>query len=634
MKRFRPILCILPVLLSLLAIGCLTQQAFAQDYLFIVPDLKMQAFINDDGRVRLEYEIVFTNYKYGRAIDVIDIGLPHKDYSPQTMTARLDEHRISDIRPSTFVDPGVEIHLHSHAIDPGGSGTFRFVCTMDGLLFGDTTRDDFASFRITPTWFDKRYVLGTTTIQIAVHLPSWVTADQVRQHRRMPYHKLAKYQGHMVAYWDISDELTGPHLVGLSFRHNEMPGVLQLSWIDIVTRWLEDRVAIRIIFALIALMLFAVFYWRLTGGTGYTLGGILIIALGVATYFSSRVEVYAILVLIPVMVAIEIFLRRPKTQYLPAVAEMEGGGVKRGLTPVEVAILMEKPLHRVLGLVLFGMLRKGIIVLESNKPLRVRIHKAFLEKGKLISNRKKTRSKIARSLGTTIQGYEHGFLEQIAADESACVADVDFSKPMTVLVLQTVRRVRGCGFTETLAHYQGVVDRKFDEVSKIIDLDKLSECLDSDVEWILLHKERNSVLLRDKEWYYILCLYAVRQGQRLWHKSGLGVQPLPMLSQGEGPSEMGSTLADIKETFSGWGRNTLQSVLDVVSPGSIKLTGDHGGFIDLSGIDHVTSDVFHAINSMGPTSGGHGGGTHGAGGGCACACAGCACACACAGGGR
>jgi hypothetical protein len=68
-----------------------------------------------------------------------------------------------------------------------------------------------------------------------------------------------------------------------------------------------------------------------------------------------------------------------------------------------------------------------------------------------------------------------------------------------------------------------------------------------------------------------------------------------------------------------------------IMPGSLKLPGVRGGFVDLSGVDKVTGDVFEALSK----SSGSGSGKSGrSGSGCACACAGCACACACAGGGR
>ena len=70
-----------------------------------------------------------------------------------------------------------------------------------------------------------------------------------------------------------------------------------------------------------------------------------------------------------------------------------------------------------------------------------------------------------------------------------------------------------------------------------------------------------------------------------------------------------------------------------ILPSSLNVPNTKGGFVNLSGVDKVTGDVFQALAKASTSSGGSKGG-RGGGGGCACACAGCACACACAGGGR
>jgi hypothetical protein len=82
-------------------------------------------------------------------------------------------------------------------------------------------------------------------------------------------------------------------------------------------------------------------------------------------------------------------------------------------------------------------------------------------------------------------------------------------------------------------------------------------------------------------------------------------------------------------SFAGWAENTMGSFAATIAPGSLAAGKGGGGFLDLSGADRVTADIFAALAENAAKGGGRGGG-----GGCACACAGCACACACAGGGR
>ena len=71
----------------------------------------------------------------------------------------------------------------------------------------------------------------------------------------------------------------------------------------------------------------------------------------------------------------------------------------------------------------------------------------------------------------------------------------------------------------------------------------------------------------------------------------------------------------------------MGSLAAAISPSSLPSMAGRSGFVNLSGVDKATGDVFKALASSG-------GGSGGGGGGGGCACAGCACACACAGGGR
>ena len=50
--------------------------------------------------------------------------------------------------------------------------------------------------------------------------------------------------------------------------------------------------------------------------------------------------------------------QRRKLKYLPPKIAIEGHGIKRGLTAVEAAILMEQPLDKVMTMILFGVVKK------------------------------------------------------------------------------------------------------------------------------------------------------------------------------------------------------------------------------------------------------------------------------------
>ena len=57
--------------------------------------------------------------------------------------------------------------------------------------------------------------------------------------------------------------------------------------------------------------------------------------------------------------------RKRKLQYLPPKIAIEGHGIKRGLTAVEAAILMEQPMDKILTMILFGLIKKDAVSVTS-----------------------------------------------------------------------------------------------------------------------------------------------------------------------------------------------------------------------------------------------------------------------------
>ena len=63
-----------------------------------------------------------------------------------------------------------------------------------------------------------------------------------------------------------------------------------------------------------------------------------------------------------------------KLQYMPPKVSIEGLGIKRGLTAVEAAILMEDSLDKVLTMVLFGVLKKNAASVKTRDPLALEVN--------------------------------------------------------------------------------------------------------------------------------------------------------------------------------------------------------------------------------------------------------------------
>ena len=90
--------------------------------------------------------------------------------------------------------------------------------------------------------------------------------------------------------------------------------------------------------------------------------------------------------------------QRRKLKYLPPKISIEGHGIKRGLTAVEAAILMEQPLDKVMTMILFGVVKKEAAEVETRDPLKL---------------------KIASPLPEGLHEYEKNFLQAFRPDANA-----------------------------------------------------------------------------------------------------------------------------------------------------------------------------------------------------------------------
>lgn len=595
--------------------------AEAAEYLFRVPDVQMLVTVNPDASVKIHYEFTFRNSPGGHAIDIVDIGTPTADYSLGNVRAWADDRPLSDIRVSAYVKPGFEVHLNEKTIMPGQEGRLRVEFTIPNMVFKDTTRSDYASLRITPTWFGAQYVQGTTHLQIAIQLPKSVQPDEVL-HQGLNFSLKASTPTGATVGWDFpGTSLTGPHPMAVSFPRRDLTRVIEQSAFDLLLKWFRESENARLTLGGIFLVLLAFLYFRFSGGTGFSV--YVVLAAGACAVFYVSPEWH--LIAMPAVVALiglnEWFLDHRKQHYMPPIAQVEGGGIKRGLTAPEAAVLLELPIAKALSLVVFGMLKKGILRQTQGDPLMVEVNEAFRNEKENtvdatdISGQKTACREASVQQGIVVHDFELPFLFLLQKNPQKAVRDIDFSVPMKKLIQDTAARMKGFDISDTKDYYRAIIRKATQQAAAIGDIPQREKELDRNFEWILMDDGYPTVFHGPYR--------PVWTRGSMFPAGGGGGSPTAA------PSIPGTTtFGDVASSFAGWAENTMGSLASTVSPGSLNLPHPAGGFLDLSGADHVTGEFFKALAEA-STSGGHGGG-----GGGGCACAGCACACACAGGGR
>ena len=607
MKRFSNLKkAVLAVLLIIFTASFIP--AGAADYSFQVPELKFQVFIRPDSSVRLVYDITFITNQGARNIDIVDIGLPHKDYSLNNMAATIDGNRTGVIRPSTVVKPGVEVLLGKHVIRPGEQKTLHFECVMPDLIFQDTTREDYASLQITPTWFGKKYVTGRGEISIGVHMLPGIKPEEVLHHEFSPFTNKVLYRERIVAIWQYQGQASRAYTVGVSFPKRGLEQVVTIGYVERLAKKLEHKTDLRIIIGGIFILLFSLFFFRASGNTGWSLFLVLTAGLIVLFFKSPYSQIVAFPVLIGLYILkLLIFGWRGRRHYLPPIEQVKSGSVRRGLPAPMAAVIMEKPLGKVFLLIIFRLLKKEVLEITGHSPLKIRVTDPYRGPGfQSHSEAKRFMYKRARKQGVVIQSYEMPFIEAILENPGIPVKDLNFSEAMKKLIEQTVKKMRGADPRATRAYYQRRIELALQQAKSIPDMKTRWENLDKNLEWLLAGDEEECEEAFNFHGYYY---------QPPWIRFSTTKD-----REEEEEEKYRSSYYHYR-----WHHTFFEDATPEISPGALDLKSPSGGVIDLSGFDETTADVFDALMEGGSGSGGGFGG---------CACAGCACACACAGGGR
>lgn len=616
-------------LLCCILFFCSAASATAADYVFAMPRLQMQVWVHRDASVGMVYDITFANSRQGRPIDVVDIGTPHSGYSLASARASLDGVWLNDIRPSTVVSPGFEVHLDAQTIPRGESGTLHVEFPMPNMVWQDTTRADLASLQVVPVWFGAQYLRGDTQLEVAIHLPPGVKPDEVLwQHEPFSHKAVVRMAEqpdtaateHVVVAWARQLPLTRAYKFGVSFPKRDLERVMYLSPLGLAMKWFRESSQARLIAGVVFLLIFALLFFRFSGGTGISV--FVLLAAGAVVMFVVSPELH--LLSFPVVVLLigvnEWLLGRRKSGYMPPIASIEGGGIKRGLTAPEAAAILELPLSKVLGLVIFGLLKKGVLRQVQADPLTVEVDEAFrLPEGTLAAGRAALYREAAQRKAVVVHSYEFPFLPLIQDHGGKPTTEIDFGLPLKQLLEQTARRMAGFDLGQTRDYYRAIVRRAAEQAGAVADIPQREQQIDRNFEWILLDPHYPTVFDYGRPYRPIWSRRAAPVG------GGVGTPSTPAT-----PSTPGqTTLGDVAASFAGWAENTMGKMASAVSPAALNVPKAGGGFVNLTTADWATGELFKSLAEASAKSGHSGGG-----GGCACACAGCACACACAGGGR
>ena len=530
----------------------LSPSAVAQNYSFNLQKDHVDLYINHDGTVQIVYDLTFANDSGASPIDVVDVGLPNDTYRLSEIRASINGTPLTNISDSPYVKYGVAVDLGSHDILPGQTGALHVEAVVRDMLYQDSKDSEYASIEFSPTWFESQFVHGTTLLEVQFHFPPGVTAEEPRYHDTE--FTEAYFENDRVVYSWVNASASGSkqYTFGASFpKKYVVEGVVQKA------------PAFTINFGAICS---SPIWWFLLFGGGWAF----------LAFLGSRAQ------------------KRRKMQYLPPALAVEGTGVKRGLTAVEAAILLEAPLNKVMTMILFGLVKKGVLIVESEKPLRVQVVEKQVENIKLWY-------------------YERRWLKAVKPDGT--LAEGELRELIIDLISDVNKKLTGFSRKETKDYYKDIAARAWEQVEAAQTPEVLGQRWGDGLEWTMLEDNwdnRTRDVFRDRPvvlphwwWWY-----------RPWT---VGTGPARPSMPSGGPVGGGTPVtlptlpgADFANTVVSGIENAANTVVSSVENFTGKIT-------------QTTNPPPKPSSSSSRSGGGYS---------CACACACAGCACACAGGGR
>jgi hypothetical protein len=537
--------------------------ALAQDFSFSLDQETVDVYWESDGTARIEYVMVITNDGFAPPIDVFDLGVPSRSYSLSGVSASIDGRAITDISSSPWIEGGVAVELGADAIQPGGRGVLRVTIRGVGDVIYQGDEEGYASVQFAPSFFSSEFVHGTTDLTVTFHFPPGVQPDEPRYYASPSgwpeTQPAAAYDsdGRIIYQWH-NPQANGytEYAFGAGFPLSYVPaGAITAEPVAPSFRIDAGALAPCVCFGLF--------------------GALVVGWLGVAIYSGNR----------------------RKLAYLPPKIAIEGHGIKRGLTAVEAAVLLETPLDRVLTMILFGLIKKNAARVVSEEPLRVEASSPTPE---------------------GLHDYELDFLPAIVMPESrerqAKLRDI------TVQLVKAVQaKMKGFSLRETRDYYRGIIEKAWQEVEQAGTPEVRSQKFDEQLEWTMLDRDFEDRTRRTLSTGPIFV--------PVWWGNYRPTYTPPATGRVAGPSAPapGGRVSLPHLPGSDFAASMVRGVQNTAAGLVTNLSSFTGGVTTKTNPPPPPPKI---SSSRGGWSGGGGGHS------CACACACAGCACACAGGGR
>ncbi len=388
-------------------------------------------WILNDGTIDLLYDIeIACDQGEIRRVDVLQ---PVRDFT--IGEAKDDRNQVLRTESVTEGDWYAARVWLGEPIGAGSSVRFTVISNIGGMIWEDETNEGNVGMQFVPaTW------VGTsvrTELRVAIVLPKGVSKNNVKTTE---------------TFWDNAyyDETEEDRLVLYWERDNWHPEERFEVGVSFPEEYVEN------------------FERRRSGF--FDLAG---------TYLASAVAAVIPVILV---IGVVVFAVRSRRSYKRPVLAIESLGIRRGLTAVEAAQLVQVSPQKIVVMMLYGLMKKHAVWVETVKPtLRLRIKAQSSE---------------------PLYYYEHEFIKAIRKDGT--LDEENLAKAITVLRSGVRSRMTGYCRIETIDYYQKILDRAWEEVRSAQTPELMSDAYDERLLWLLLDEKfqsRTEGLFQDTVFY-------------------------------------------------------------------------------------------------------------------------------------
>jgi hypothetical protein len=503
----------------------------------------VKIWINSDGTIDLQYSIEITCDK--GEIRYIDIDQPTGDFTIGYAYDSLDRSlKVEDASEGS--DYEVRVYL-SEKLKTGETAFFTVTTNVGYMIWKDEQNPGNVGMQFIPcTWNAE-----VKDLRVIVLLPQGVDKSEVRNTPDWDNIYVDTEEDRLAIYWERLDLAPNEAFtVGVSFpeRYVEKYETEKNGILENISKFL-------FFIPFIAIFLIVI-------------GGII---------YSVR--------------------KRP---YLTPQVKMESLGIKRGLTAVEAAHLLDLKPERTVTMILYSLLKKRAIWIKESKPtVKLDIMDDYKD--------------LAGDKATPLRYYEKDFLKSVT--KNGTLDEKELARTYMNLRNAVENKLRGYCREDTISYYKKTVKKAWEQVKSAGTSDIASKAYDEHLLWLLLdenYQQHTGDVFQNKDfapaplWWWFWYIYSHHHPHPTYtpRKDQTSTRTPPKIPG----SEFADNIATALEKTAGNIVTNLEKFADSILPAPTppRTSRDPA---------HHKSSCVCACHA------------------CACACACVSCACACAGGG-